>query len=258
MLYVYAITADYPHPLGATLPGEGIVPDAPVRLLRCGHLTAAASPVSEADFGADVILARLEDPRWTELRVLAHQRVVDSLLADATVMPMKFCTLFSGEAALQAALARNQEGLDAAVVHLRSAREWGIKLYWAGMDEAGDGAAGQVGPGAGVAFFQRKRDARRLREEAEAALAQCVAASHRRLAQASRAAVANPVQPAAVHRRAGEMVLNAAYLVPRADEAAWREHLADLARIHAGAGIHYELTGPWAPYNFTGGGLVGP
>jgi hypothetical protein len=258
MLYVYAITADHPHPLSSTLPGEGIVPDAPVRLLPCGHLTAAASPVSEADFGADVILARLEDARWTELRVLAHQRVVDSLLPNATVMPMKFCTLFSGEAALQAALARNETALDAAVMRLRSAREWGVKLYWAGMGEAADAPAGQVGPGAGVAFFQRKRDARRLHEEAEAALAQCVAASHRRLAQAARAAVANPVQPSAVHRRAGEMVLNAAYLVPRADEAEWRKHLAELERIYEDAGIRYELTGPWAPYNFTGGGLVGP
>lgn len=141
---------------------------------------------------------------------------------------------------------------------LHDAREWGVKLYWAGLPEtASVAAAGTAGTSPGAAFFQRKRDARRQREEAEAALVQCVAASHRRLSEAARAAVANPLQPPAVHQRPGEMVLNAAYLVPRADESAWRTHLSDLAQSHDDARISLELTGPWAPYNFTGSNLVG-
>jgi len=200
----------------------------------------------------------LEDSEWTRLRVLAHQRVVDSLLGHTTVMPMKFCTLFASEAGLHAALARNQTALGAAATRLRGAREWGVKLFWSGFRETtAVPAGGQDGPGAGAAFFQRKRDTRRMREAAEVALVQCVAASHRRLSEAARAAVANPVQPPAVHRRSGEMVLNAAYLVPRAGETAWREQLADLADSHHGAGLSCELTGPWAPYNFTGSDLVG-
>lgn len=259
MLYVYAITAGSRDPLDATLPGEGILPNAPVELLSSGDLAVALSAVAEADFGADVLPSRLEDTEWTRQRVLAHQRVVDSLLGHATVMPMKFCTLFASEAGLHAALARNQAALEAAAMRLRGAREWGVKLFWSGFSEAtAVPAAGQDGPGAGAAFFQRKRDTRRLREAAEAALVQCVAASHRHLSEAARAAVANPVQPPAVHRRSDEMVLNAAYLVPRADETAWRERLADLADSHHGAGLSFELTGPWAPYNFMGGALVGP
>ncbi|TCT02270.1 GvpL/GvpF family gas vesicle protein [Aquabacter spiritensis] len=256
MLYVYAITADHPGPHDAgSLPGEGIVPGAPVRLLPFGDLAAAVSPVSAVDFGPEALPARLQDVDWTGQRVLAHQRVVDSLVDVATVLPMKFCTLFSGAAALRAALADNRAALEATVVRLRGAREWGVKLFWEAPPA--EPAPVERGPGAGAAFFQRKRDAQRLRAEAEAALAHGVAESHRRLAARARAAVANPVQPAAVHRRRGEMALNGAYLVPRADEAAWRESLAELERTYAGAGIRYELTGPWGPYNFTGGGLAG-
>ncbi|BBK41308.1 gas vesicle protein [Allostella vacuolata] len=257
MLYVYAIAADHPDPDNAMFGGEGIVPDAPVRLLQLGDLAVAASLVSAADFAADALRAHLEDARWTALRVLAHQRVVDSLLPHATVLPMKFCTLFSGEAALKQALAHNRAALQATVERLRGAREWGVKLYWEAPRNPAPPSAGQGEAGAGAAFFQRKRDQQRQRAEAEAAVARCVAASHRRLADAARAAVANPVQPPAVHRQPGEMALNGAYLVARAAEPAWREVLAELERTHADGGIRYELTGPWGPYNFTGSGLVG-
>jgi gas vesicle protein GvpL/GvpF len=45
------------------------------------------------------------------------------------------------------------------------------------------------------------------------------------------------------------MLLNGAYLVPDGDER-FAAEVARLAEEHADAGITFELTGPWPPYNF--------
>lgn len=255
MLYVYAVTADHIADSNDLLPEEGILPDVPVRRFRWGTLAAVASPVPDTVFGAATLPGRLEDAPWTRACVLAHQRVVSALLPAATVLPLKFCTLFSGEPALSAAIAGHRETLEQAVDRLRGAREWGVKLFF----ETPAPAARRpetVGAGAGAAFFRRKREEQQARLAADAALDLCVATSHQRLAGHARAAVANPVQPPELHRQPAVMALNAAYLVATADETAWRACLSDLERTYAAAGARYVLTGPWGAYNFAGAGLV--
>jgi len=46
------------------------------------------------------------------------------------------------------------------------------------------------------------------------------------------------------------MLLNGAYLIERAHEAAFTALAGELGRRHRELGLELELTGPWAPYNF--------
>lgn len=257
MLYVYAITADHAGEGDEGLPQDSILPGVPVRRFAFGSLSAIASPVPEEVFGPQALPARLEDMSWTRERVLAHDAVVGALVPLATVLPLKFCTLFSGPDALEAAIARNRETFEAVVERLRGAREWGVKIFSDPPASAAPSQASELAaPGAGAAFFRRKREEQAARVAAEAALDATVAASHQRLAACSRAAVVSPVQPTELHRQPGVMVLNGSYLVTREGEAAWRDCLSDLERENAAAGLRYMRTGPWAAYHFTGGGFA--
>jgi len=58
------------------------------------------------------------------------------------------------------------------------------------------------------------------------------------------------VQPAAVHGRPTEMVMNAAYLVAEGSLAKFRQTIAALQEEFAAHGFDHELTGPWPPYHF--------
>jgi gas vesicle structural protein len=58
------------------------------------------------------------------------------------------------------------------------------------------------------------------------------------------------VQPAAVHGRPTEMVMNAAYLVAEGTLAKFRQTIAALQEEFAAHGFNHELTGPWPPYHF--------
>ncbi|MBB5751385.1 GvpL/GvpF family gas vesicle protein [Prosthecomicrobium pneumaticum] len=256
MLYAYAVTDDPGPEGGAPLPRSGILPELGVERIRESGVAVIASPVPAGLLDAEAIAERINDPEWARERVLAHQAVVTALLGTAAVLPLKFGTLFSGTAALRATIETRRTALAEALDQVRGAREWGVQLFVRQPPQAAPhAAAGRAGPGAGAAFFQRKREARAAEQAAAAALDRLAADSHARLARRARAAVMNRPQPAAVHRRPGEMVLNGAYLVAEQDEAAWREDLAALEREAPETGADYALTGPWAPYNFTGGAL---
>lgn len=255
MLYVYAITADCAAGASSLLPEDGILPGVAVQHFAAGPLGAVASAVPDSVFGKEALQAQLNDADWTRARILDHQRVVSSLLPVATVLPLKFCSLFAGEASLADALATQREVLEATVARLRGAREWGVKLFFESPTRPVR-TTEPVGAGSGLAFFRRKKEEQEFRAAAEAALDNCVAASHRRLAAHARAAVANPLQPPELHGHAGTMGLNGAYLVAAETEAAWRACLSELETAYAAVGARYVLTGPWAAYNFTGGGLV--
>ncbi|WP_371345984.1 GvpL/GvpF family gas vesicle protein [Ancylobacter sp. IITR112] len=265
MLYVYAITADHTAEAERFLPPEGILPGISVAQLPAAalgepaladcSLAVLASAVPENVFGQEPLRAHLADATWSRACVLAHQHVVSALLPVATVLPLKFCTLFASPVSVAKALLARREELEASVARLRGAREWGVKLF---LDPAPRTArtAEPIGAGAGLAFFRRKKEEQEARAAAEAALDHCVSLSHQRLAAGARAAVANPLQPPELHGQAATMALNGAYLVATEDDAAWRASLAELERAHAHLGARYVLTGPWAPYHFTGGGLV--
>ncbi|MQT14764.1 GvpL/GvpF family gas vesicle protein [Segnochrobactrum spirostomi] len=258
MLYTYAIIADYEPRQAESLIRIGILPDAPPRCYRHGTLAAVASEVPASEFGPEALPARLSDAEWTRDRVLAHEAVVTDLLQAATVLPMKFCTLFSGEPALFAALDDHGDRLLAAVARCRSAREWGVKLFFdPERAEQADAATVSLSAGAGAAFFRRKQEARAKSQADETRLAECVADVHEALARRARDAVLNPPQPPAIHRRRGRMVLNAAYLVGTDEEIGWHAAIENMTERCARDGLGCELTGPWGPYNFVGGGLVG-
>lgn len=255
MLYLYAITDATVPP--AELPPcvAGILPEAPVRRYTCGSLCAVASPVPEAVFGRDDLPALLTDQAWVYERVMAHERVVSSLLP-GTVLPLKFGTLFSGEPALRETLLAHRERLEDALARLRGAREWGVKLFAVPPRTAAEPAGASSAARTGAAFFRRKRDEQEAKQAARAHVERSVIDGHRRLAAHARAEVSSPLQPAAAHRQPGEMVLNGAYLVSAEAEAAFKATFAELAREQDRAGLRYELTGPWVPYHFAGAVLA--
>lgn len=214
------------------------------------------SPVPALEFGPQALEDRLRDANWVRDRVLAHQKVLVTLLGSYDLVPFKFCTLYVSEARVEEAMAQYYTALDKALGRVRGATEWGVKLYCdretvAGWVQSSDEAVRSIREAIahasqGAAYFLGKKLTSALREAVDRAVDACVQESHRRLAQCARDAVVNPVQPG----QEGEVVLNAAYLVDAPAEGVFRAALQGLEEIYAPRGFRYELTGPWPPYNF--------
>ena len=154
--------------------------------------------------------AGVPDP--TRDHLLAHHRVQDTVMREHTLLPAAFGLTFRGREEVVELLRSAHDAFAGVLAKLEGHIELGVKVLW-DPDLIAREAAGH--------------DARTLLE------------ALRPLARAVR-----EVRPI------GErMILNAAFLVERVQEAAFDAKMRSLAARFELLTLHY--TGPWAPYHFT-------
>ncbi len=253
--YVYCVIEAGERPPLEDL--QAVDPQFAVELLTHGRLSAVVSPVSLDEFGAEALKRNLEDMSWLERTARAHQSVLERVLANETVVPMRLCTIFSDEAKVRDMLGREEEVLWGALERLRSHAEWSVKVLSdpKTVDSAARArsealASAESAGGAGHAYLARKKLERTLRDEAHAMLADATEEIDARLREQAAAATLLPAQSRELSGRSGDMVLNGAYLVHRDRAAAFAAVVEELRERHGELGLELELTGPWPPYNF--------
>lgn len=222
----------------------GIVPSdaapaAGTSLVERGPLAAVAAEVSLAEFGEDVLPDRLNDRAWLEEKVRVHEAVLQSFVGVTPVVPLRFGAIYRDVDDVRRLLAERGERFEAVLERVTGRTEVGVKAWF---DPA---HVTRPAAGSGREYLQRRRDELSSARDATG----IVAAAHARLAGVADAAVANRPQPRELTGRDEQMLLNGAYLVRDGDDrfAAEVQRLAD---EHGEAGITFELTGPWPPYNF--------
>lgn len=253
---LYAILPDVPL---EALPMLGLDAQRHLYTLRTkAGLQAIVSRVRAERFNQAALEAGLQDPAWIETHVRAHQGVLDYLVATKQpVLPMRFCTIYRDEAAVQDILAQHAEPLVAELERLRDKQEWGIKLL---VDTEGLRAAIRRAPddqaievlqariakmSAGGAFLWKKKLDTLVVQKAESMAFTIADLSLSRLSHHASETVTNALPP-----QRPEVQLNAAYLVEGVKFNDFRRELERLGEKYGTMGIRYELSGPWPAYNF--------
>lgn len=224
MIWVYAIgeLPEVPPPPSAIgLAGT------PLEGVREGGLLAVISR------HADLPEMRAVDALW------AHEHVVERLMAERAVLPMRFGSQLPGDAALRRALATRHDELLSALDGVRGRVELAVRAVRVdGVGRADvpvPAVAGAVeGHDTGRDYVRAKLELRNRDEAAGAALHAPFAAL----------AVAERRRPG---RGPGEL-LRASYLVERPQVAKFRALAQRLQREHRDAAVL--CTGPWPPYSF--------
>ncbi len=239
-LYLYAIT-DRPE---ALLPAMSGLEDAPLCKLTYQDLTGVMSFVT----------TRQIQP--TEANLWQHEAIVEALMADRTVLPVRFGTVFSNEATAQAELLTHQTDLIANLKRVRGRVELGLRVLIndeqppsraALQEQAQDDERDAVAPttsapiSRGRAYLnarqEEERQARAARQQAETLAAEI----HTALAHL----IVESVQQVLVTPR---LLLTAAYLVERDRVEAFRQQIVTLSAAYPALSLL--CTGPWPPYNF--------
>jgi hypothetical protein len=249
--YVYGLVRSGRRPSARGAP-EGLPGTGPVRLLPAGSglwLVVADAPLAQYD--KTPIERSLKDLEWVSACAVAHERVVDHFAARFTLVPMKLFTLFTGDAAAAADIARDRKRVGRVLDRVAGRREWGLRLHW---DEAkarqaarAEAAARPAAGPAGTDFLLRKK-----REQHEGRkLAEGARAEAERLFRAlAREADEARSRPPARTDGASRLLLDAAFLVRAGRTRRFREALVRATAGLADRGYEVSLTGPWPPYNF--------
>ena len=237
-LYIYGLvdTADLPDQ--ACL-GQGVAGGA-VQIEGQGAIRALVSHVPPGEVAQ------------TRRNMLSHTAVLERAMVTATVLPMRFGTVVPDLHTLIACIARNAAPFRAAWQSIEGRVELGVKASW--RDRV---VYNEIIESDAALFRLRNRLRNRpanetyyerveLGRQIEAAL------TVRRTAEAQ--AIIAELQPLAdreteLRTLDEDMILNRAFLVPRAKEAAFDLKMQQLGERHA-ARLTFRYVGPVPPYNF--------
>jgi len=240
--YVYAITQSIPDVLLTGVTGIG---GAPVTTVRERNLVAVVSDVDLREFDEDSVRAKLEELAWLEGLACAHRHVVDEVSVLAPIAPMRLVTTCLDDEAVRDRLASWHDELVRVLAQVDGRLEWGVKAF--APPPAALAVGCPTGPLNGVGHLRDKK----LRAGAPRPPGRSVipaAEVHEALAAIADADRRLPTQDPVSAERDAEMVLNAAYLVPRSAGSAFQGRVQTLREEHPG--LRIECRGPWPPYTF--------
>jgi Gas vesicle synthesis protein GvpL/GvpF len=248
-LYAYAVTRD---DLGFPADGPGLTAGLPVSLVTDDGLGLLVSRVDPDELQVDP-----DDLSETgRLAVLArgHDTVVRAAVTAGPVLPLRFGTVVADEDGARRLLREHSAVARERLDRIGDAREWGVRLVRSLSEEQPVPAAAREGRTdvSGTEFLARRRQALQEREDAEQ--------TARTAAQVLEEALAPHVTEAL--RRGGapgsSLLLDVAYLVPPATEAAFLAETERLGGELRPRGLALEVTGPWPPYSFAALTAGGP
>ncbi|NUT29998.1 MAG: GvpL/GvpF family gas vesicle protein [Streptomyces sp.] len=256
--YVYAVCRPFRSALQAQLAG---VAGAPPKQLTHHGLIAVVSTVPEADFAEGPLRAHLEDLDWLSTTARAHQQVIDALTVVTTPLPLRLATVFRDDSGVRTMMEAREEDFRRILDRLEGRVEWGVKVYVerepteSAESTAESAAAVESGrrdtqAGSGRDYLRRRHRQTRAREDVWQKATEFAGRLHETLSAFAEDSRLHAPQSATLSGASGQNVLNAAYLVPRADSEEFVE-LVDREKDGA-PGIRVELTGPWAAYSFSG------
>jgi hypothetical protein len=226
-------------------------------------LAAVVSRVPLAEFGAEPLRENLNDLDWLERVARGHEAVLDRLLGESTLVPLRLCTIYESEQGVRDMLEREHDSLARALDALTGREEWGVKLLVdtdrlaaAARSQSSEVAALEDELGTrtgGGAYMLGRRLERQVRDAADMLGAEVADEVRTELEAWAIDFVVLPPQNPELSGHEGRMLLNGAYLVEAARVQDLRELVAELEKRHSALGVSIELTGPWPPYNFIPG-----
>jgi hypothetical protein len=257
--YLYGVVAAGEATPRLDAGGLAVDPAHEVELVFEGPLAGVASRVSLHEFGETTLPERLGDAAWLEQKIRAHEQVLERVLAAASVIPCRFCTVYRTEGELRRFLADHGEALRAALDRVQGQIEVDVKAF---VDRerfvAAEAARNErvrrlqeraASMAAGRAYLERRRLEQLVSSEVDRLRSDASRDIHARLLAGAGDGLPLALQAAEVSGRENEMIFHGAYLVGP-DEPAFKNALASLAAEYRDAGVDFELTGPWPPYNF--------
>jgi len=223
-------------------------------------LAALSSPVPLASYSEESLAEHLSDASWTAVRAMRHETVIEYVARRASVVPLRFGTIYLERAGVERMLEDKRRELAQIIERLRGREEWGVNAYCDQstlmssitsvspvLRDLAERAA-QASPGQSY-LMQKKIDTLKV-DEARASLTRMIDQIEQVLREQSEDAKRLRVLKVEATEY-GELKAKFAFLIKRSEFETFRDAAERLAQEHQAAGVRLELTGPWPAYNFT-------
>jgi len=250
--YLYCLAPSWGGVRGAAVGVDG---QRPVSVHECGGIVAVASEVELEEFCGESAETRLQDLAWLGPRVCRHEAVIEEVMRQAPVMPLRFATLFTSVDSLRQAVLERRDAITGFFTDLGDRQEWAVKGLLnraAAMVRPCRSAPEDSVPGAspGARYFQEKRIQAQWERDFNLRLTDFRWRAAAALGARAGGFRERHVSPTVAAGRDDEIVWNWAFLLPPAALGDFRAHLEGFQRGEAFPGLTLALSGPWPPFSF--------
>jgi hypothetical protein len=97
-----------------------------VRTVTCSELAVLVSDVNLAEYGEAALRRNLEDLDWLDEVAREHHYVIDAAARLVPLLPTRLATVYTGDAAVCAALAGRRDQLRSALRRVEGRVVWGV------------------------------------------------------------------------------------------------------------------------------------
>jgi len=183
----------------------------------------------------------------------AHERVIEEVMKDYTVLPVRFCTIAASAEEVRTLLRRRYTEFKGLLRDMDNKVEMGLKALWKDMNQIFHEIA------------EKNQEVRKLKKKAEAKSGKSDVGQKIALGKAVKAAleakktgegkkILNTFKRTAIDVRTNDlfgdsMLLNAAFLIDRSREKEFDFLVEDLAKKYDGW-VNFKYVGPAPPFNF--------
>lgn len=208
-----------------------------VKALPCGDYQCWVCDIDDKSF-SQALEQNMENLEWLALHSVRHQQVVAEVAAKMPIVPARFGTVFSGEAALLRNVAGRNEALARVFDRVADADEWGVKVF---AEKKAAPVAATVAR-SGKDYLKQKAAQIKQRPEKSDPEVRELAVALGKVARASAASgKVSGAQP--------NLLWQATFLVARPQRAQWETTLSEFVGRWEGQ-RRIEINGPWPPYSF--------
>lgn len=255
--YLYAITKDRGFNNG-TVGGAGVSAEYATELIAEAGLAAIVSAVPLCEFGKESLATNIQDLTWLEPKARVHDSIIRQLAAQATIVPVRFGTVYFTVDSVRQLLANDSERLHAVLKSLDGLWEMGVTLFFdkqTVVDQASKLDAdvqllqeriSRAGPGTSY-LLERKLETHRA-GLAESVMQKHIADALEMLQARSKAVKQGLLAP--LPNDENTLYVGLACLIEQTQMESFKAHVESWKIDVCPTGVAYRVTGPWPPYSF--------
>ena len=210
-----------------------------VEAVRCGEFLCWVSPVDQTAFSQE-LEKNMENLEWLAVHGIRHQQVVGEIAQNETIVPARFGTLFSSQAALLKDVEARKAALKKVFSRIADSDEWGVKVL-VGEDRPAQQASTAAASSGREYLQQKAARIKKMPERDDFELEHLASALEKVATDSAPAGKVSGAQPG--------LLWQATFLVARSRRRQWERVLADFVKQWEGK-RRIEVTGPWPPYSF--------
>ncbi len=253
-LYLFCLT----HASGVAVVDDELLPNfSPLFIHPFQDFNAMLSWVPAEEYRDQSTDDQLISTELLMERVFFHETIVERIMRNASVFPVRFSTLFSSLSSLEEQISKHQPFISSCLTNMDQKDEYAIRVYL-NQDKAlesllstmlAEKESAWASYSLGVKYLKKQQlhnEVQRNLNQYLSSMLNEVLGKFQRHASDFKNRDSTP-QASEIY---GTSILHWAFLIPREVSVQFKEHVDQMNEQYNSFGLHFALTGAWPAYSF--------